>query len=168
MKKDSIQELLAKYSEGTLTESERADLERLAHKDEVLATANRRATAIVRRRVTVVASVLLLSVAGVWAILPGQSGQMPVMAKADIAPQPAVVSAPVAVTPEAMPTAVESQPSEPAARPSVVHPKRQVAPSLPEELVAPVIEPSDDPVVMCNSQCDADSVISDIKKFLSV
>lgn len=171
MKKDSIQELLAKYSEGTLTEGERADLERLAHKDEVLASANRRATAIVRRRVSVAASVLILSVAGVWALMPGQSEQMPLVAQADVEQQtesPAVV--PETVVPEALPAAVEPQPLVAEARPAAARrPKAQTAPVLPpEEVVAPVLEQPQDPVVMCNSQCDADSVISDIKKFLSV
>jgi len=57
MKKDSIQELLAKRAAGTLTDDELTALNALAGRDEVVAGAERRAVAIRGRRRRVAAMV---------------------------------------------------------------------------------------------------------------
>ena len=69
MKQDSIQQLLAKRQAGTLTDSELEELNRLTHKDEVVAAANRRATGIIRRRVSLTIAAVMVAGAGAFAVL---------------------------------------------------------------------------------------------------
>ena len=148
MKQDTLQSLLDKFREGTLTDGERTELERLSHKDEVFSAARSQAAGILRRRVALTVSALMICGAGIWAVLPGGGSQMSQVAEV--------------VAPEV--------PAEPAPMVAEVHKtKRPVAAAIkkarPEE-VAPIEQAADEPVVVCNSQCDADSVISDIRKFL--
>lgn len=157
MKQQSIQSLLEKYREGTLTESELAELELLTHKAEVTAAASRRATGIiVRRRIALALTILMVGGAGVWAVLP-QGSQGPMMAENRM---PVEVQLPQAVEEElSLPVAAEPErPQE------VVTPVRQRKASG----VAKAKAKRSVPVVVCNNECDADSVINDIKRFLSV
>lgn len=154
MKKDTIQSLLAKRQAGTLTEAEMEELNRLTHRDEVMAEANRRAGGIIRARragLAAFAAVVVVA-AGVLLLQPRQ--EAPLVAER----QPVAVQQPE-VQPETV--VVESEAVAEPVQVAVVQPVRHKA-------HAPAPVKDDEPVVMCNSQCDADSVISDIWKFLSV
>ena len=97
MKQDTLQSLLDKYREGTLTDSDRSELERLSHKDEVCSAARHQATGIIRRRVTLTVTALMICSAGIWALRPGGS---------DLSPQVAEVSTPLPVVPQEKPETV--------------------------------------------------------------
>ena len=146
MKQNSLQYLLEKYREGTLNDEERGELERLTHKDEVMASANHRVTAIVRRRVSLAIAAVMVVGVGLMALLP-RGMQQPLVAEVQEMP---VVQEELPVVVEVMLPAVNSAPEKKAA------------------VAKPKATRRDEPVVVCNSQCDADSVISVIRKFLSV
>lgn len=161
MKQDSIQQLLAKRQAGTLTDSELQELNRLTHKDEVVAAAEQAAAGIVRRRRLVTSAVALVAVAvgtvGVAMLVP--KNEVPLVAQQQPAPQPVVV--------EEIPQAVEAPAEAVIAKPAVA-PKPAVAQAQPAKSVPQAVETKPaDPTVMCNNQCEADSVISDIWKFLT-
>ena len=167
MKQDSIQQLLAKRQAGTLTDSELEELNRLTHKDEVVAAAEQAATLIVRRRRLVTSSVALVAVAvavfGITLLVP--KNEMLLVAQQQPAPQPVEV--------EEMPQAVEAPaalavPTTPAASKHTTAPNPAVAQAQPAKSVPQAAETHrTDPTVMCNNQCEADSVINDIWKFLT-
>ena len=156
---------MEKYREGTLSDAERDELNGLAHRDEVMAAAGERAHVILRRRRTVAFTVAGLLVAGgaIWTLLPSERQQAPILAETTVpevverVPEPTVEQ----VAPATMPT--EEKVVAKVTRRSTVAPS-QVKPV--DAVVKP--EESDDPVVMCNNQCEADSVINDIWKFLTV
>ena len=163
MKTDSIQQLLERYREGTLSDSGLGELNRLTHRDEVMAAAERRAGGIVRRRRAVAFTVagLLVAAGAVWTLLPLGGGATPMVAEA-ITPEAIVPPAPVVetVAPTVAPEAKkEASVAHQAAVASVTRAKtpRQEA-----------LAPDEEPVVICNNQCEADSVINDIWKFLTV
>jgi outer membrane biosynthesis protein TonB len=165
-----LQILLEKYREGVLSDSERSELERLSHKDEVFSAAHSRATGIIRRRVALAVSALMICGAGIWAVLPG-SQQMPEVAEVvQPVPEPPVeVQETVAPKAVAEPTPLVAEAREVKRHADTARKARpaQVAPTeKPAEVVVPE-RSSSEPVVMCNNQCDADSVISDIRKFLA-
>ncbi len=166
MKQNSMESLLEKYREGTLSEAERAELERLTHKDEVTAAACRQATGIVRRRIALAVSVLMVGGAGVWAVLPQSQGETLV----------AETQTPVSVR-ESVPEKKVDSILLPQTSTVTSDEGHQVADAGKEgqrvarrvtSITKPIAKPKADPVVVCNNQCDADSVINDIKKFLSV
>lgn len=181
MKQDSLQHLLAKYQEGTLTGEELERLNELTHRDEVLSAAEGRARTIVRRRTMRAVGFGMVAVAllgaGVWMLAPRQQQSMVAAVNEEIVLQDeaplAPVDSPSVETPEA-PTArplVAAVTAEEKAVPKVVDVEYE---AVEEE---PIFTPADpsvnipqspaDPVVVCNNHCDADSVISDIWKFLS-
>ena len=156
MKQNSLQYLLEKYREGTLNDEERVELERLTHKDEVLSAANRRVKGIIWRRVSLTIATVMVAGAGVVAVLPRET-QGPLMAEAKEIPAQ-VVETQVAVSPTV----------EEIASP-VAQKKTQHSPFVQKKHVGrPAKAKEAEPVVICNNQCEADSVISDIRKFLSV
>ena len=166
MKQDSIQQLLAKRQAGTLTDSELEELNRLTHKDEVVAAAEQAATVIVRRRRLVTSSVALVAVAvavfGITLLVP--KNEMPLVAQQQPAPQPVVEDMPQSVEAPATPAV----PTTPAASKHTTAPKPAVAQAQPAKSVPQAAETHrTDPTVMCNNQCEADSVINDIWKFLT-
>ena len=158
MKNDSIQRLLERYREGTLSDSELAELNRLTHRDEVMADAERRAGCIIRRRRTLAFTVagLLLAGGAVWSLLP-QRQEATLVAEATV---PEVVDLPT-------PTVEQNAIPTPAVKPSA---PRKIAIKKPAIVTTPTIEQmaGEETVVMCNNQCEADSVINDIWKFLTV
>lgn len=181
MKQDSLQHLLAKYQEGTLTDEELERLNVLTHRDEVLAAAEGRARTIVRRRTMRVVGFGVVAVAlfgaGVWMLAPKQ--QQPMVA---VVNEENVMQNEAQVAPVDNPT-IDIQ-EAPKTKPLVaaVTVEEKAAPravSVESEAVdeEPTFTPVDpsisipqspaDPVVVCNNHCDADSVISDIWKFLS-
>ncbi len=163
MKNNDIQQLLERYRQGVLDDSGLAELNRLSHRDEVMTGAERRAAGIVRRRRTALFTAVGLLVAGatMWTLLAPQRSEAPLVAEAAV-PEVAVETvveqaAPVATRPVAAPvvsTSVQSMQHKAAVRPATVVQSHEV-----------VVEET---VVVCNNQCEADSVISDIWKFLTV
>lgn len=165
-----LQMLLERYREGTLSDSERSELERLSHKEEVLSAAHSRATGIIRRRVALAVSALMICGAGLWAVLPG-SRQMPEVADMvqPVPKLPVEVQETVAPKAAAEPAPLVAEAREvkrPAAEARKTRPVAAVPTEKPAEMVVSE-RSSSEPVVMCNNQCDADSVISDIRKFLA-
>lgn len=162
MKNNDIQTLLERYREGTLSDSELDELNRLAGRDEVMASAGRQADSILRRRRTIVYTLAGLLVAGgfLWTLIPRQ--ETPLVAEATV-PE-AIVEPIVEQVAPAASTTVAPTPThhvrhtpEPRTVAKAVH----TAPTIVEM-------PAEEPVVICNNQCEADSVISDIWKFLTV
>ena len=156
MKQEVIKALLAKREAGTLTDEELEMLNRLTRRDEVVAGAERQAKVIVtRRRRALAACVAALVVAGAAGMLFLQRHEtVPMMAQNET-----VVEIPEE---ENIITTVEVEPQQTAA----VNVEKTVAPAKADRKQA-TKPTAKDPVVMCNSQCDADSVISDIWKFLT-
>lgn len=159
MKDNSLQQLLAKYQEGTLSADELEQLNQLTHKDEVLSAANRRANGIIRRR-TIGAIVSVVAVVGVGVGLLLPNNEAPLIAEAQEAP---------IVTTE-QPTTIETAPvaQDDIIAPTPVKAKKKARPvikTVDNETI--VIEENVEPTVICNNQCDADSVINDIWKFLT-
>lgn len=174
MKMDDIQQLLQKYREGTLTPEEHAELDRLTHKDEVLAEAFHRADGIVFRRrirnLSLALGGLVLLGAGVWMLTPRGAGEAPLVAEA-VVEEPAAIECPQTETlapTAAVKTAVADEPVHLAASSSMPKPVKAVAqPDATVKTTPPPPTPEQQNVVVCNTQCEADSVISNIWKFLS-
>ena len=159
---NEMQRLMEKYREGLLSDAEMETLNALAHKDEVMDAASHRAAGIVRRRTALcgtVAMVCLMVGAGVWMMSPKQ--EAPLLAEAKV---PEVLAEPM-VTPSAESSAEENPRVEEKSRP-VATASRSLKPADIQESLP--VEEVKEPVVICNNQCDADSVINDIWKFLSV
>ena len=168
MKNDTLQQLLTSYRQGTISDEELERLNQLTHKDEVMAAAAGRAKVIVRRRTMrmVAFSVAGLAVLGlgIWAVAP--SPDAPMVAQRQECQQTAVEAeaevshiedvAPTSPTMAVPPKAAKANSTAAAVAAEAV----AAAPSI----ASPVI---DEPTVMCNNQCDADSVINDIWKFLT-
>lgn len=156
MKQETIKKLLAKREAGTLTNEELEMLNRLTRRDEVVAGAEKRAAVIVGRRRRAVAACVAVCVMVVAAglLFTQRHDTAPMVAQ-----QETVVEIPEE---ESIMTPVEVAPQQTAA----VDVDKTVAPTKVDRkhTTKPTTE---DPVVMCNSQCDADSVISDIWKFLT-
>ncbi len=178
MKQDSLQQLLAKYQEGTLSDEEREQLNRLTHRDEVLAAAEERAHTIVRRRTRIaglaVAGTMVLG-AGIWMLAPKEQ---PVLMAAVNEDKDMTIVEEVVETEEIQETPqytapVAAKPSEPVLTAAVVNTAKRIeAEEASDEISTPdniATHPAteSEPIVVCNNQCDADSVISDIWKFLS-
>lgn len=158
MKQDSIQELLAKRAAGTLTDDELATLNILTRRDDVVAGAERRAVAIRgrRRRVAaMVAGVVAVVAVGLTLLMPRH--EEPLMAKQELPKQQVVAD-------EVLPATVEAAPVQTAA---VDAEKTAAAVAQTHRPQHHKAAKAGDPVVTCNSQCDADSVINDIWKFLT-
>lgn len=157
MKQNAIESLLEKREAGTLTDGELEQLNALSRRDEVMADAERRADAIVRRRRNSVMAFSAIAAIGIGAAL--------LMApQPDEAPQMAMQATPVA--------AEKAQMTEPAPAVEAQAEPVQMAATKPaaakhKPATVKTAAKNDEPVVVCNSQCDADSVISDIWKFLS-
>lgn len=156
MKQETIKALLAKREAGTLTDEELEMLNRLTRRDEVVAGAERQAKVIVtRRRRTLAACVAAFVMVGAAGMLFTQRhDSVPMVAQNETVaevPEEEDIMAPVEVEPQ---------------QTAAVNVEKTMAPAKADRkhTTKPTAK---DPVVMCNSQCDADSVISDIWKFLT-
>lgn len=167
MKNNELNQLLEKYREGTLSDGELAELNRLSGRDEVTAAADSTARGIVRRRTRIGAGLAMVAiiVAGAVLWLPsGNNTQQPLVAEA--APQKVIADEETALPIETVQLPVETPVQVAAIR------KPAVKQRVPDEGNAgwytdsPASETQ--PVVICNNQCEADSVISEIRKFLAV
>lgn len=162
MKHDSIEHLLAKRTAGTLTDSELDELNRLTHKDEIVAAAERQAASIVRRRhvvVSVLATFIVLAGTGTFLLLPRQ--QAPLVAQQQPVATP--VNEEIVTSPVESPAQIAAVQSTPAMETIQKHDKEF------KQTTKTVQKPTDNSstVVICNNQCEADSVINDIWKFLT-
>ena len=195
MKQDSLQQLLAKYQEGTLDEGELEQLNALTHRDEVMAAAVGRARTIVRRRTmrTVGLAVATAAVlgAGVWMLTPRHEEPMIASTNfesSEFGEQSSESSEFGVRSSELRLTQPDNSDIKTTDHESLMHsdnselrtPNSELSPhpnnsalrtphseldELPE--IRATETEQTEPVVVCNSQCDADSVISDIWKFLS-
>ncbi len=163
MKNETLQQLLAKYQQGTLSQEELERLNQLTHKAEVLDAAEGRARTIIRRRtmrtVAFVCAGMAVLGTGVWVMKPTE--ETPLMAEVKNESRPEVVENVVVAEPEPVVHQMVAHKVERKTE-RVQEPKDPVA--VPEEIALPQNE---EPTVICNNQCDADSVISDIWKFLT-
>lgn len=180
MKMDDIQRLLQKYHDGTLTPGEQAELDRLTHKDEVLGEAFHKADGIVRRRqvryLAMAMTGLVLLGAGVWTAAGGQRS-----ADSGLATVQETVAQETPAPPETTQPTIATEPpatQEPvlvaAAKPAAVAggKKPRAGKATPATIHRPPItdhqpKGTEKTVVVCNTQCEADSVINNIWKFLS-
>ena len=162
MKNDSLQQLLAKYQEGNLTADELQQLNQLARKDETLSAANRRAHGIIVRRTvgTVLVALTGMAVLGVGISLLLPRNEAPMIAEVKEIPTTVVDEQPAAV--EALP--VEQMTVAPKPK-HTIKPIQKVENTIEEAVVD--AQSIDEPTVICNNQCEADSVINDIWKFLT-
>lgn len=157
MKHNEIEALLEKRRAGTLTDDELAELNTLSRRDEVMADAERRADTIVRRRRSSVMAFSSIAAIGIGAALLTMPQKNETQT---IAMQ--TTSMTVEKTHTVAPTPMAEAQTEPV---QVAAAKPTAAKHKPATVKATA--KSDEPVVVCNSQCNADSVISDIWKFLS-
>ena len=177
----NIDNLLQRYSEGTITPEEQDELNCLTRRDEVFHAAEAEAHTIRRRRratASTVAAVLI--VAGVlFTILPQNrlsTGDAPLIAQAEtgsqatpqhlsqtLPPDAATNAQPAALPQPAQTVATQAEPSH-AAPASTSHPKPSKAIETLDNEIEPLLDP--DPIVACNTQCSPDSVINDIWNFL--
>lgn len=172
MKTDSLQQLLERYREGTLSDSDQAELNRLSRRDEVMAAAGERARHIIRHRtrVGIGLGAVAMAVAGValWTLLPQHSADRPLVAETTPAVTvEATVEQPVTSLQTQHESIAMAQPVKHHATTTTAHPhRRNEAPSKTSKPELRITN-SGNPVVVCNNQCEADSVISDIWKFLT-
>jgi hypothetical protein len=161
MKQDSIQQLLAKRQAGTISDEELETLNRLTRRDEVFAAADRQAKGIVRRRRIGLSALALTIVAagGAGLLFLQPSGETPTVAKQEPAAPTVVETITVEeiATPATPATVIEDV--------AATHPR--TAEPQPKKPAAASTRATTNPVVVCNNQCEADSVISDIWKFLT-
>lgn len=166
MKNDTLQQLLAKYQQGTLSGEELEQLNRLTHKDEVMSAAENRAKVIVRRRSlrTVAFAMVGLSLVGVgiWAMRPAEQQQVATESVAN--PVPTLVESAVP-----MPAAVAAEEAPiVAAKHDMPREIKQHNEARQQQPAATIPQQHEEATVICNNQCDADSVLNDIWRFLTV
>lgn len=175
----NIENLLRRHAEGTLTPEEQSELNRLTHRDQVFEAAGRRATQLRRKqyyRLSAIASVLVVggflyfmrpTVGGV------QSGPMMAEVSSTEVANPQVEDWDVEIK------ANETVHSEFADKKTPEAPSEVKADTTPSrylqhhadkaealEELTPATMTAPEPVVACNTDCSADSVINDIWKFL--
>ena len=161
MKHNDIEELLSRRAAGTLSGSDLEELNSLAGRDEVFAQADRR-VAVIRRtrriRTTALLTIGILTTGVVMLFaLPRQEKTL--MAEQRTPVQVLPMEVPNMETPDAVQAAVAVEPSQECA----------VMQKTKERVVVrrKATTVKNEPMVVCNNSCDADSVISDIWKFLS-
>ena len=171
MKNPDIQQLLERYREGTLSDEELAELNRLTGRDAVMSAAGQRADGIIRRRRTTLFTIAGLLVAGaaVWTLLPLHRSSTPMIAEA-VVPEAVVIPEPAGeqLAPTTTVIAKPATPAKVATRRQAEHlaTASDLRPATSD--LRPLTSDLSTPVVVCNNQCEADSVISDIWKFLTV
>lgn len=154
MKQNTLEALMEKYREGTLQDEERVLLERLAGQEEVMAAAERKARRIVRQRRTFLFSAVAVIAIAASIIASPHQATPPMVA--EVQPLPASPTSPA--TPASLASPPAPLQEERGVECSVSTPPRLLERGSGGEA----------PTVVCNNQCEADSVINDIWKFLSV
>lgn len=161
MKQDSIQQLLAKRQAGTISDDELETLNRLTRRDEVIAAADRQASGIVRRRRIGLSALALTIVAagGAGLLFLQPTGETTTVAKQEPV-APTVVETPIVEEIALPPTPATTVEEVAATHTNTTAPQ-------PKKPTTVATHATANPVVVCNNQCEADSVISDIWKFLT-
>ena len=186
----SIENLLRRRQEGTITDEELIELNQLTHRDQVIEAATQRAKVIRHRRyvgISGMASVLVVAVMFFTIHLNSNDSiaDGPLMAQVEAPSTPVVqsdVNAPQPMNPTvAVATKdgdtfqLNAQHKEKAVKPvsqaeSSTTDMEYASAAQHYEAVAEEMEPSisyeGETVVACNTQCSPDSVINDIWKFL--
>ncbi len=168
MKNDTLQQLLAKYRQGTLSQDELEQLNGLTHKDDVMKAATSRARTVMVRRIFRDAGLATVAIAacgaGVWAFALRSTPVVAGIDKEDIAAVEASVP-----TEDVAPVTDEVEPMMVAGKDVHHATAKKDAPPATNGSVADGTPSSqhEEPTVICNNQCDADSVINDIWKFLT-
>lgn len=183
MTQNQLPDLLEKYREGTLSAEELDLLNNLTHRDEVFSAAGRRANGIIFRRVAartgLAVAALLLVGAGIWMLQP-HTAEAPLVAEAQV-PQVALDTpslTPLQETTCQIRREEEEYASKPLETNQLPTAKKRTqnrsvaisatpAPQPAVQTTQTVVRQSVESVVVCNNKCEADSVISDIWKFLS-
>ncbi len=180
MDTNNLQDLLDRYRSGNITDDEMARLEELSGRDEVMAGATHRARTLRRRRllggIAAVGAIALVATVGLHQMRPTPTQDTkPVIAKVIAEPEtvaePEPESTPI---PEAKPATApkadikSSEPtllaSKPTTAPAAINTATVIEPEPDIRVEHPALP--DEPTVLCNTQCDADSVINEIWKFL--
>ena len=183
MTQNPLPDLLEKYREGTLSPEELDLLNNLTRRDEVFSAAGRRANGIIFRRVAartgLAVAALLLVGAGIWMLHP-HSAEAPLVAEAQV-PQVALDTPSPTLPQETifqgrreeeedshktlannqLPTNKKRTKNRSVAISATPSPQPAV------QTTQTIVRQSVESIVICNNQCEADSVISDIRKFLS-
>ena len=180
MKQESLQHMLSRYKDGTLSDEETEQLNRLTHRDEVFAKATDRAHSIIVRRTRRIVGLSITSAvllgAGIWAVAGNHKeaggfdtdGQMIAMAEEQITELPQTINAEMSTSAEETTKPTNIQTLKHSNIQTLKRSNIEVATSQPTASNQPMNgSKEDETVVMCNNQCNADSVISDIWKFLS-
>lgn len=186
----TIENLLRRRQEGTITDEELIELNQLTHRDQVIQAASHRAKVIRHRRYAGILGVasMLVVVAMFFAIHPSSNnsfGDGPLMAQAEAPTVPTMqqdANPPQPMNPivagaskeedsfqlnvQQKDKAVESMSqAEPSTSDIVSYSAQQYYEAVVEE-VEPSVNYSAETIVACNTQCSPDSVINDIWKFL--
>lgn len=176
MKNQEINSLLQKYSQGTIADSELAALQQATHLERVVASAVSESAVLRRARLRRMSalSVALLLVGGGVALLRPQQGAVQTMPIAQVSAESVIVPADTAMLPIEQ-HAVQSAKHYVDQTPSVADSARPKAPARKVETIIPMEEMPVTGVVdvsemkvLCNIECDADSVLSEVFKFLQV
>ena len=174
MKHNEIDSLMRKYTAGTLTDDELQELERLTHKAETMATASRRATAIVRRRAALAVAAVMVGGASLLTVLP-QHDEAPLVAqRIENGELRTENGEQKELRIENGELRIENEkPRERRIENGELKIKKTENKKPSEATRASQLSTlnsqlSTQTVVVCNNECDADSVINDIRKFLSV
>ena len=181
-----LETLLQQYADGTLTPEGQDELNRLTHRDQVLASASMQAGKIRRKRIAVASTVATtLIAAGILFPLTHKnqaiSDNTPLVAQNHTA-TPAVddtttltveTTSPATTLPDdpvvntstqKAATTVVTPAKTPAATAVRTEPKQ---PAHNRIFTEPAVTTNDEPIVACNTQCSPDSVINDIWNFLN-
>ena len=166
MTNDTLQQLLAKYQQGTISNEELEQLNVLSHKDDVVESAFSRARRIVVRRtwrnVAFAVAGLAVAGAGIWVIAPPHDA--PMVAEVKENNQPVAESV---VEVQSVEPVSQQEPAMLVARADSKTSASNAKPAVPSVKAREAMPVYDEPIVICNNQCDADSVINDIWKFLT-
>lgn len=178
----NIEQLIRRLEQGTITEAELSELNQLTHRSQVWQAASHKATVIRRRRhAGITAACVVLLVGGLaisrhtgiqdtvveGPLVAQQVAEPSVATAATSTPAQSELTTPQEAIEDSHFEAVEHialQDTAPVERQVKREPVESVA-VVTEELM-PTIHAEGDAVVACNTQCSADSVISDIWKFL--
>ncbi|MCR4659664.1 MAG: hypothetical protein K5650_05155 [Bacteroidales bacterium] len=167
--------LLERYRTGDITPAEAAELEKLSGRQTVLQQAVKRAHRIrVRRRAAAVAAALAIGAVVTFGVRMAGSDptatQPPMPGTTQIAAgpshqtaEPTPAATPAAVQPKPVMAPRNAKPQQPAPQPTPQEAGNQPQ-AEPEQ--AYIEHPAAEPIVVCNTQCNADSVINEIWKFL--
>lgn len=180
MDTNNLQELLDRYRSGNITDDEMSRLDELSGRSEVMAGAMHRARTLRRRRVlggvAAVGAIALVATVGLHQINPTPTQEakpviVKVIAEPEAVAEPETTVNPIAEAKPATTKRAKVKNREPkllASQPTIAPIAINAATNIETEPDIHVEHPAlpDEPTVLCNTQCNADSVINEIWKFL--